>query len=46
MNLAKEKGWNWGDTVESKEAFLKSKGISTTGITNINSWIDMIKNCK
>ena len=46
MDLAKEKGWNWGNTVESKEAFLKSKGISTTGITNINSWIDMIKNCK
>lgn len=40
------KGWPWTGNPKKLEEFLKSKGISTVGINNINNWLDMIKNCK
>lgn len=44
--IAKTKGWNLGSTIGNAEAFLKSKGISTSNIENVESWLEMIKNCK
>lgn len=43
--IFKAKGWNWG-TQSDIEALLKSKDVSLTNITNIDSWLDLIKNCR
>ena len=40
------KGWSWTGNPKKLEEFLKSKGIATVGINNIDNWFDMIKNCK
>jgi hypothetical protein len=40
------KGWKWTGNPKKLEEFLKSKGIATVGINNIDNWFDMIKNCK
>lgn len=44
--IAKEKGWNWGTTKESKESFLSGMGIDTAVITDVDAFMDMLKNCK
>ena len=44
--IAKEKGWNWGTTKESKESFLSGMGIDTAVITDMDAFMDMLKNCK
>ena len=40
------KGWSWTGNPKKLEEFLKSKGIATVSINNIDNWFDMIKNCK
>lgn len=40
------KGWPWTGNPKKLEEFLKSKKVATVGINNIDSWFDMIKNCK
>lgn len=45
-DIAKEKGWNWGKNAKEKEAFLNKMGINTTTISDMNTFIDMLKNCK
>lgn len=37
----------WKDDIEDDiEGFFESKGIPTTGITNIQQWLDLIEECK
>lgn len=44
--ILQAKGWGiTGDFAKDAE-ILKAHGVTTTGITNIESWLDMIKNCK
>lgn len=45
-DIAKEKGWNWGKNAKEKEAFLNKMGINTATISDMNTFIDMLKNCK
>lgn len=40
------KNWNWSTKESDIEAVLKSKNIPTVGITNVNTWLDIIKNCR
>lgn len=40
-----EKGWEFGFPSQI-EAFLKSKNVPVFGITNFESWLDIIKNCR
>ena len=37
---------NVPDNINELNSYLESKGIITTGITDVESWLDMIKNCK
>lgn len=44
--ILQAKGWGiTGDFAKDAE-ILKAHGITTVGITNVESWLDMIKNCK
>ena len=43
--IFKEKGWTFGKKAEIEKLF-EEKGISTVGITNLDSWLQMIKECK
>jgi hypothetical protein len=40
-----EKGWKFG-TQQEVEELLKSKEVPLVGITNFESWLDLIKNCR
>lgn len=40
-----EKGWKFGTQQEVKE-LLKSKNVPLMNITNFESWLDLIKNCR
>lgn len=39
------KGWNFG-TQQEVEKLLEAKKVPLVGITNVKSWLDLIKNCK
>ena len=44
--ILQAKGWGiTGDFAKDAE-ILKAHGVTTVGITNVESWLDMIKNCK
>lgn len=40
------KGWNWSTKESDIEKVLKDNNIPITGITNIDTWLDIIKNCR
>ena len=37
---------NVPDDMNQLASYFKSKGIATTGITDVASWLDMIRDCK
>lgn len=46
FKIFKEKGWTWSNKQSDLEAFLKSKDVPLIGITNVDNWLDIIKNCR
>jgi hypothetical protein len=44
--IFKEKGWSWSNNTAEMLNFLTSKNVSTNNISNVDTWLDIIKNCR
>lgn len=44
--LEKKEDWNISDNPQELAALLEAKGITTSNITNVEAWLDMIEKCK
>ena len=45
-NIFKAKKWDWSTNVTKVEEILRSKNIPLIGITNVENWLTIIKNCR
>lgn len=45
-DILESKGWDITGDFAKDEEIVKSKGISTVGITNIEDWLNLIRDCK
>jgi len=45
-SIFSEKGWQMLGTVGDVASLLRSKGVATEGITDVEAWLQMIKDCK
>ena len=45
-DILESKGWGITGDFAKDEEIVKSKGISTVGITNIEDWLNLIRDCK
>lgn len=44
--IFKEKGWSWSNNTVEMMNFLTSKKVSINNISNVDTWLDIIKNCR
>ena len=45
-NIFKAKGWIWKNNQAEMEKILKEHNVPVIGIDNIDTWMDIIKNCR